>query len=343
MEAMYDDDDQPVGESSQAVGESSQAVGESSRSANHNGIEDYDDDYDFSEDEEFPLEDDIDNFSENEEEQPAPETSSQEQVTDQEQPAPETSSQEQVAVQEQQPQPEGPSQDLLEPAASVDDPPQFTYKVTPHGIHYDTVDRLSDETYDVQHRYHFPPLIPRDHEDRTDYPHRLDWDYWYCGPPGPSSLRHAQSTEPEEETPLFATPEEITASAETPVAPVQENPTDAIAGEITASAENPIAPADEILAVPTAESPLDTEFDHQPNEGTISLSLSSHTATPNHASPQTVNTESAVIIGGEETVNTENPIVEERPPTFRSLFFVRVIAVLDNARKVADATLELIR
>lgn len=310
MEAVYGDD---------------QPVGGSSRPAHHTDIDEYDDDYDFSEDEEFPLDDDVDNFSDEEQDQP-----------DQRVPSPEAT--------EEQPAPEPSSQEPLVPVASVEEPPQMAIKVTPHGIHYDTVDRLSDaEAYDVQHRFHFPPLIPRDHDTRVGYPHNRHWEYWYCGPPGSSSLRQAQSIEPEEETPLLATPAEITASAETPVASVLESPMDAIAREITASAENPVAPADEILAVPTAESPLDTEFDHQSNEETTSLSLSSTTATPDHACPQTVNTESAVIIGGEETVYTENPVVEERPPNFRSLLFVRVIAVLDNARKVADATLELIR
>ena len=46
---------------------------------------------------------------------------------------------------------------------------------------------------------------------------------------------------------------------------------------------------------------------------------------------------------GEETVNTENPLVEEDPtPCFRGYFFSKVARVLLSAKALTDTTIDLL-
>lgn len=194
---------------------------------------------------------------------------------------------------------------------SVGDPEEdTTYKVTEHGIRYKVVERLWN-TYDVQHRHPFLPLIPRHDNLREYYANHKEPEFWYHRP-GRSSLHQVLTAAIDD--PVMApnttltdnmnTDFDATTSEEETTSPLQCE-----SRELTAVAENPFL---------AAGGPC------------------------NRALRKTVNTDIPAVQGEGETVHTENLQVEERL-TFRRLFFVRVCAVLDNARKVADATLELIR
>ena len=230
--------------------------------------------------------------------------------------------------------------------ASEGDPVEDTnWKVNEHGIRATVIMRLWN-TYDVQHRHAFNPLTPRADKLRECYPEHEPAEKWVTRSRS-SRLRQTYTVDYEEETPLIVTPEEITASAETPVTTVLETRTPAVRWELTASAENPPA-ADEEILVDTVDH-QDTDSDNYSEEATTSQPTSEDSweiTTPVETPILKVQPEAWEI-----TTSVENPLEAALPssprlvkePSFRRYFFVKVIDVLVNARKVANATIELIR
>ncbi|MCJ1245098.1 hypothetical protein MMC30_002299 [Trapelia coarctata] len=105
---------------------------------------------------------------------------------------------------------------------SLDEPVKAPiHKATEHGIHLNTIERLWD-TYDIQHRFAFFPLIPRHDDVRTEYPLRHTKELWYHRP-GRSHM-HQMLTAFNEPTPPLVAIEE-TASAAIPATSDTEEPT----------------------------------------------------------------------------------------------------------------------
>ena len=234
--------------------------------------EESDDDYDFSE--EIPAEELVENYDEDFD------------LSDEEHPFQEASDNHQEV--------EGSEEEEEEEEA---DPP----KVNDHGIRHKVIYRLWD-TYDVQHRQAFFPLIPRHDDLRKYYPEYRTPESWY-------------------RRPGFSAMSQVLTAIEEPV-------------------------REELIMATTAtfmdSSDSDSDATTSEKQTVTPLSEQSEAGAPCDSVADTVNTDTALILGGSDTVNTGNSTVFHRWP-FRNLVLVRVCAVVDNARKVVDATLGLIR